>query len=155
MIEFGRVIAPKDTTLLVPEASDRTWYPRSFLAPINDNEPYLSSALDLVNQLVDQAEKDGCPTEKIGIAGFSQGACLALEYVARDGCADGRISGEQVDDGVANMGRILVFEEIPAGARLDSRKDVALVTEHREHHYLGRLVVVSGFMNEVDAAAIG
>lgn len=67
---------------LAPEASGRTWYPNSFLAPREENEPYLSSALGRVESLVQAAAKAGLGPERIMIGGFSQGACLSTEFVA-------------------------------------------------------------------------
>ena len=67
-----------------PEAAGHTWYPNSFLAPIEKNEPWLTSALEKVKGIVADIESDGIPRERIVIAGFSQGACLASEYVARN-----------------------------------------------------------------------
>jgi predicted esterase len=68
---------------LAPEANGRTWYPNSFLAPREDNEPFLSSALKRVESLVRSAAQAGIGAEKIVIGGFSQGACLSTEFVAR------------------------------------------------------------------------
>jgi predicted esterase len=67
---------------LAPEANGRTWYPNSFLAPREANEPYLSSALRRVESLVHAAAEAGLGPEKIVIGGFSQGACLSTEFVA-------------------------------------------------------------------------
>jgi predicted esterase len=67
---------------LAPEAAGRTWYPTSFLAPREENEPYLSSALARVSALVALAVEAGIGTERIVIGGFSQGACLSTEFVA-------------------------------------------------------------------------
>lgn len=72
-----------DAALLAPQATDHTWYPYSFMAPVNDNEPWLSSAIDIVKQTVDTALNAGIPEEQIYFLGFSQGACLTLEYIAR------------------------------------------------------------------------
>lgn len=69
--------------LLAPEATNNTWYPYSFLAPPDQNEPWLSSALDLLKEAVDDVTKQGITTENIYFLGFSQGACLALEFVTR------------------------------------------------------------------------
>jgi len=68
---------------LAPEASGRTWYPMSFLAPREFNEPALSSALERVGEAVQMALDAGVPAGKLVIGGFSQGACLATEFVAR------------------------------------------------------------------------
>src|SRR4030095_5655233 len=69
---------------LAPQAEGYTWYPNRFIFPIEQNEPYLSSALNLVDKAVKHVEAQGIPTEKIFIGGFSQGACLASEYVLRN-----------------------------------------------------------------------
>jgi predicted esterase len=68
---------------LAPQAASNTWYPHRFIEPIERNEPYLSSALWLIEELVDSATAAGVPEARIVIAGFSQGACLALEFAAR------------------------------------------------------------------------
>lgn len=70
-------------TFLAPEAADATWYPYRFMEPMEHNEPWLSSALNLVDALVQLALDAKIPHEKIMLLGFSQGACLATEYAAR------------------------------------------------------------------------
>jgi phospholipase/carboxylesterase len=74
----------KDFTLLAPQATNNTWYPYSFLAPPAQNEPWLSSALDILKGLLDEVLAKGVPTENIYFTGFSQGACLTLEFVTRN-----------------------------------------------------------------------
>jgi phospholipase/carboxylesterase len=78
--EFER----EDVTYLAPQAAGGTWYPYSFLAPIAQNEPFLSSALGIVGALVAQVEGAGFRSEQIMLLGFSQGACLASEFMARN-----------------------------------------------------------------------
>jgi predicted esterase len=68
---------------VAPQAAGNTWYPQSFLRPIESNEPALSSALALVDAVVAELVEVGIPHEKIILLGFSQGACLATEYAAR------------------------------------------------------------------------
>lgn len=68
---------------LAPEAAGHTWYPNSFLAPFEQNEPWLSSALSKLGKVVEQAISAGVPRHKIVVAGFSQGACLSTEFAAR------------------------------------------------------------------------
>lgn len=70
-------------TVLAPQATGNTWYPYSFLAPREENEPWLSSALNLLRGLTEEIERKGIPSNHIYLLGFSQGACLTLEYVAR------------------------------------------------------------------------
>lgn len=72
-----------DYALLAPEATNNTWYPNSFLAKPEQNEPWLSSALDLLQDVVDEATSQGISAENIYFLGFSQGACLTLEFVTR------------------------------------------------------------------------
>ncbi|GAC1567264.1 MAG: dienelactone hydrolase family protein [Ktedonobacteraceae bacterium] len=69
---------------LAPQAAGHTWYPNSFLAPIASNEPGLSSGLAVIAALLAQLEEKGIPAERTIILGFSQGACLSLEFVARN-----------------------------------------------------------------------
>jgi len=73
-----------DLSYLAPQAAGQTWYPNAFLAPIASNEPWLSSALELVGSIVEKVAHAGVPTFEIVILGFSQGACLATEFVARN-----------------------------------------------------------------------
>jgi phospholipase/carboxylesterase len=68
---------------LAPEAEGHRWYPNSFMAPIKDNEPWLSSALKKVGAIVQLALDAGVAREHIFVCGFSQGACLSSEFVAR------------------------------------------------------------------------
>jgi predicted esterase len=67
---------------LAPAASGNSWYPYSFLAPTEQNEPWLSSALKKVQSVLQQALNAGIPSNRVVIAGFSQGACLSTEFVA-------------------------------------------------------------------------
>jgi phospholipase/carboxylesterase len=73
-----------DYALVAPQATNHTWYPYSFLAPPQQNEPWLSSALDMLNEIVSDINSAGIPDAQIYFAGFSQGACLTLEYVTRN-----------------------------------------------------------------------
>jgi predicted esterase len=69
---------------LAPEAAGHTWYPYSFLSPIARNQPWLDSALSFLAEVVGRAVAAGIPRHKVAIVGFSQGACLATEFVARN-----------------------------------------------------------------------
>ncbi|MBW6455053.1 MAG: alpha/beta fold hydrolase [Trueperaceae bacterium] len=91
-------------TVLAPDAVGAQWYPLRFLEPVERNEPWLTSALAVVERTVAELEAAGVPRERIVVAGFSQGACLALEYVARAGGAwggavalSGGLIGAEVD----------------------------------------------------------
>nr|MBI1228814.1 phospholipase [Cytophagales bacterium] len=71
-------------TLLAPQAPGNSWYPYSFLAPRDKNQPALDSALEQVKSIVTRCLKSGLTTEQLYFIGFSQGACLALEFTARN-----------------------------------------------------------------------
>ncbi|MDF3059147.1 MAG: phospholipase [Rariglobus sp.] len=77
------VFNASDLAYLAPEAANNTWYPHRFLVPPAQNEPWLSSALATIDTLVAEALAAGIPSERLGLVGFSQGACLALDYAAR------------------------------------------------------------------------
>ncbi len=67
-----------------PQATSSNWYPFRFIEPLEKNEPYLSSALKAVDTCIMRLSENGFPPQKIILLGFSQGACLALEYAARN-----------------------------------------------------------------------
>jgi len=73
-----------DFAYLAPEAAGNTWYPQSFLAPIPVNEPGISSGIRMIRDLVATVEAGGMPAERIMLLGFSQGGCLASEFMARN-----------------------------------------------------------------------
>jgi predicted esterase len=73
----------RDVAYVAPQAAGHTWYPYSFLAPLAQNEPNLGSALRRLAQLVADLQAQGLPQSRVGLVGFSQGACLSLEFAAR------------------------------------------------------------------------
>jgi predicted esterase len=83
MLSLAEVFTQPDLAYLAPQAAGRSWYPYSFLAPIERNEPFLTSALQLLDRLLGRLSADGHESGRIVLLGFSQGACLALEYAAR------------------------------------------------------------------------
>lgn len=84
ILELANELHHPEFAYLAPQAADNTWYPYSFLAPMTQNEPGLSSGLQAIGELVDQVAAAGIPADRLVLAGFSQGACLASEFVARD-----------------------------------------------------------------------
>jgi predicted esterase len=82
-----------EVAYVAPQAAGGSWYPYSFLAPIPDNEPGISSGIEAISTLVDQITASGLPYDRLLIGGFSQGACLALEYVARNAQRFGGVIG--------------------------------------------------------------
>lgn len=77
-------LAQPDIAYVAPQAANNTWYPYSFLQPIASNEPFLTSALNTLAALVRRLNDAGFPNEKIMLLGFSQGACLASEFLAHN-----------------------------------------------------------------------
>ncbi len=78
---------------VAPQAADQTWYPYTFLSPLARNEPKLSSAFNVLTDVREQLEEAGVPRARIVLVGFSQGACLALEYAARNAARWGGVVG--------------------------------------------------------------
>jgi len=94
----------REFALVAPQAEDSSWYPLSFLAPRNENEPYLSESLNVIKQLVADLEAQGFAKSQLYFLGFSQGACLALDFAASHAANYGGIAaftggviGNQVD----------------------------------------------------------
>ena len=87
--EFGQ----SDIAYLAPQAPNSTWYPYSFLAPLEQNEPHLTRALGTIAALLERLAQDGFGAERVGLVGFSQGGCLTLEYVARNAKRYGAVAG--------------------------------------------------------------
>jgi predicted esterase len=82
MLGLGAALGTPDVAFCAPQAVGHTWYPMRFLAPLEDNEPWLSSALDFLAATVDTIESRGMPRRRIVLLGFSQGGCLALTFGA-------------------------------------------------------------------------
>ena len=84
MLQMAGEFETDGVAYLAPQARGRTWYPHSFLEPVERNEPSLSSALELVGEVLARVGEAGVPFERTAVVGFSQGACLSSEYVARN-----------------------------------------------------------------------
>lgn len=83
MLGLATALAVPDVAILAPQAAGRTWYPYSFLSPIADNEPGITSGLGVIGRLIDGLASDGVAASRVALLGFSQGACLSLEFAAR------------------------------------------------------------------------
>ncbi|HSF39059.1 MAG TPA: dienelactone hydrolase family protein [Thermoanaerobaculia bacterium] len=88
-VELGR----PDFAYRAPQAAGYSWYPYSFLAPMPQNEPGLSSGLARIGEILAQLEEEGIPPERTILLGFSQGACLSLEFAARNARRYGGVVG--------------------------------------------------------------
>ena len=83
ILGLSRELRAKDVAFLAPQAAGRTWYPYSFLSPIPQNEPGITSGLRVIGGLLDETRRQGLPPDRVVLMGFSQGACLSLEFAAR------------------------------------------------------------------------
>lgn len=104
-------------TFLAPQAAGMAWYPLSFLAPVAANEPWLTSALAAVGRAVAEAAEAGIPRERIFLLGFSQGACLATEWLARNAARYGglfALSGGLIGDDSTPRDYAGTLEGMPA-----------------------------------------
>jgi predicted esterase len=93
ILGLARQFSRPEIAYLAPQAAGNTWYPYSFLAPLEQNEPGLSSGLRVIADLLKEIAQHNLPPEKTLIAGFSQGACLALEFAARNARRYGALIG--------------------------------------------------------------
>jgi predicted esterase len=117
ILELAEQFARPTVTYLAPSAAGRTWYPLRFLAPRDRNEPFLSSALAVVGRLVDEVLARGVPARRIAVAGFSQGACLASEFVYRRTDRLGALmafSGGLIGPPGTSWDRTASFDDMPA-----------------------------------------
>ena len=93
MLSFADVFTQADVAYLAPQAPGSTWYPYSFLAPFEQNEPALSHALETVASTISRIVSHGLTPQRLVLLGFSQGGCLALEYAARNAQRYGGVVG--------------------------------------------------------------
>ena len=93
ILELALELKQPGFVYLAPQAAGNSWYPNSFRAPIASNEPGISSGLAAIASVLAQGEEAGIPLERTMILGFSQGACLALEFVARNARRYGGVVG--------------------------------------------------------------
>jgi predicted esterase len=93
MFDLASALARPDLAYLAPQAAGYAWYPQSFMAPLAANEPGISSGLALLGEVVERLAGAGLPPERTVLLGFSQGACLALEFAARNARRYGAVIG--------------------------------------------------------------
>jgi predicted esterase len=83
LLDLADDLAMHDIAWIAPQAAGQTWYPYSFLSPLDRNEPGITSGLSVLNRLLEDIGQNGMPPERVGMLGFSQGACLTVEFAAR------------------------------------------------------------------------
>ncbi|WP_028121585.1 alpha/beta hydrolase [Epilithonimonas tenax] len=131
--------------LLAPQATNGSWYPLSFLAPLEQNEPWLSSAIETVGATVKTALDAGIKTEHIYFFGFSQGACLSLEFLARNAQKYGgamAIIGGVIGDKINRDNYIGDFAQTP----------VLLATSNPDFHVpVERVYATANILKEMNA----
>jgi predicted esterase len=93
ILELAREFRHPEFAYVAPQAAGYTWYPYSFLAPMSMNEPGLSSGLARIGEVLGRLEAEGIPPERTILLGFSQGACLSLEFAARNARRYGGVVG--------------------------------------------------------------
>jgi predicted esterase len=84
ILSISRELGGEDFAFLAPQAAGYQWYPNTFRAPLDSNQPWLDSALKKIASILEHLQENGIPPECVILLGFSQGACLALEYASRN-----------------------------------------------------------------------
>lgn len=84
MIPLAEELSVEGVSFLIPQAANSRWYPETAFGPLKNNQPDLSSALQRISEIIQKVNAVGIPRERVYLGGFSQGACLAAEYTARN-----------------------------------------------------------------------
>ena len=100
-------LGASDFTLFAPQATQNSWYPYSFMAPVSQNQPALDSALELLSETIVSIKAQGVESKDIYLLGFSQGACLTSEFATRN---------------AEKYGGLLLFTGGLIGAEIDTSK---------------------------------
>jgi len=146
MIPLSNYLHKKDFVIFAPQASKHSWYPTSFIAPVAENQPALDSALELIADVVKDIVAAGIPREEIYFLGFSQGACLTVEYVTRN---------------AARYGGVIAFTGGIIGEAIDLQNyngdfegtKILITTGDPDHHVpLKRVEETSALMKEMNAS---
>lgn len=135
----------EDTAIFAPQATNNSWYPYSFMAPVTQNQPALDSALEVIKELSEEITRSGIPADQLYFAGFSQGACLTLEYVTRNARQYGGIAA--FTGGL--IGQALDMDHY----RGDFRKTPVLITtgDPDPHVPVERVELSAGILKQMNA----
>lgn len=136
----------EDAALFAPQANNYSWYPNSFMAPVAENQPALDSALEVIQSLVGDILVAGIPAEQLYFVGFSQGACLTLEYVTRNAQQYGGI--------VAFTGGLIGKEINLNNYKGDFKQTPVLITtgDPDPHVSVRRVEMSEGILKKMNAA---
>ncbi|WP_118195078.1 alpha/beta hydrolase [Albibacterium indicum] len=145
ILSLSQHLNVEDYTLLAPQATNHTWYPHSFIAPAEQNEPWLSSAIETIDLTVDTAIRAGIEAKNIFFFGFSQGACLTLEYMARN--------AQQYGGAVAIIGGVIGEEINRKNYRGDFQQTPIFIgTSHPDFHVpVERVYETEDILKEMNA----
>ena len=148
MLGLAGLVAPLAVACLAPQAAGSTWYPYRFTEPVARNEPFLSSALSALGDLVDRLVRDGLPMERIALLGFSQGACLALEFALR--------RAERLGAVIGLSGGLIGDKVAPATGRgmLDGMPVLLGCSEHDPHIPIARVRETETVMRALGAEVV-
>jgi len=145
ILELGKYFNLEDAGLFAPQATNSSWYPYSFMVPVAQNQPALDSALAVINDLVKDILAAGIPATEIYFAGFSQGACLTLEYVTRNAQRYGGV--------VAFTGGLIGQEINLNNYKGDFKKTPVLIStgDPDPHVPLRRIEMTEGILKKMNA----
>jgi predicted esterase len=150
MLRLARLVAPPGVACLAPQASGNTWYPYRFIEPVARNEPHLSSALSVLDDLLDRVIGDGLPAGRIALLGFSQGACLALEFAVRRAQRLGAVIG--LSGGL--IGETVAREVVTDPRPLDGMPVLLGCSRHDPHIPIGRVRETETAMRALGAEVV-
>ncbi len=145
ILSLGRHLGIEDAALLAPQATNNSWYPYSFLAPVNENQPALDSALARIKELADEVIAAGIPASALYFVGFSQGACLTLEYITRN--------AQQYGGAIAFTGGLIGQEINMANYKGDFKNTPVLITtgDPDPHVPVRRVELSAGILAKMNA----
>ena len=152
-------LAVEGACFIAPQAEGNSWYPERFTSDLAKNEPWVSSSLMTIRRTLDQLCEAGLRMEQVVLLGFSQGACLALEYVARNPCRYGgvaAISGSLMGEEVRSFGHASALQGTPImlgygdqDKRVPSRRVIDTATVMRDLGAQADLRVFTGWGHSI------